>query len=285
MSDRQYITQRTQTWHSRDIKPSFVEAIDRIEEFGLQVLHVTEGGFTPAFSYTTGVFDTCGKPELISVGLPVNTAHSALNYAAELMKGGVDLSIGRHKHVLGGEIEVEFRPVDPKWLHHVMLRTNWYYEGADVPVLQLIYPDLENRFQGEDGFNDNFLQPILSGEINHGSPEYDFWASMDRDNSLYQWKFKDSPHTSAYITKTVDSKEEPVVFVSHDRDGDWQFLGDSMSDRGGPLLVCLHHPVDNDPSLQELHDLPVGWYAERSAPGEPWRRHELPPEDEPGSPK
>jgi hypothetical protein len=285
VSDRQHITKRTRAWRSRDIKPAFVAAIDQIEEFGFQVLHVTAGGFAPAFSYTTGVFDTCGKPELISVGLPAATAHPALNYAVELMQRGVDLSVGRHRDVLGGEVEVEFRPVDTKWMHHVMLRTNWYYEGADVPVLQLIYPDLENRFQGEDGFNEFFLQPILSSEIVHGTPEYDFWASMDDDNSLSHWKFPDSPHASAYVTETVDRKEETVVFVSHDRDGDWQFLGDSMRDGGGPLLVCLHHPIDNDPSLQDLHDLPVGWYAERSVPGAPWRRHELPAEDEPSSPE
>jgi hypothetical protein len=61
-------------------------------------------------------------------------------------------------------------------------------------------------------------------------------------------------------------------------DGAWQFLGDSMTDTGG-VLVCLHHPLDSDPSLTELADLPVGWCAERSKPGEPWTRYKHEPEN------
>jgi hypothetical protein len=50
-------------------------------------------------------------------------------------------------------------------------------------VLQLIYPDLDNRFQGEEGFDDCFLQPFLSHEIAQGSPEHDFWTSMDESGT------------------------------------------------------------------------------------------------------
>ncbi|MES2391519.1 MAG: DUF4262 domain-containing protein [Acidobacteriota bacterium] len=279
MSTHEYITERSRMWRGHDIKPWFLEAIDIIEQQGHQNMHVAAGGCSPRFSYTTGLYDTCAKPELITVGLPAEAAHAALNIAVKRMEDGVDLSVGRHRGLLGGDIDVEFRAVDPKWLHRVMLRTDWYYEGVDVPVLQLIYPDLENRFQGEDDFDDRFLQPILSGEIEHGAPEYDFWTSMDKSSSLYDWKFSDGPHTSSYLSETVSKKDEPVTYVSHDHNGDWQFLGDSMSEGGGPVLSCLHHPIDHDPTLKELHDLPPGWYAIREKPGEPWQRFEHPPEE------
>ena len=58
-----------------------------------------------------------------------------------------------------------------------MLRTNWFYEGEDVPVLQLVYPDLEGHFPHEDGFDRRFEQPMLSEEIKYGSREYEFWKS------------------------------------------------------------------------------------------------------------
>jgi hypothetical protein len=91
---------------------------------------------------------------------------------------------------------------------------------------------------------------------------------------LSKWKFADSPHTGTYISKAVYEHTEPVTYVSHDADdGAWQFLGDSMTESGG-VLVCLHHPIDEDPSLVELADLPLGWWAERAAPGEPWHRSE-----------
>jgi hypothetical protein len=41
-----------------------------------------------------------------------------------------------------------------------------------------------------------------------------------------------------------------------------------------PVISCFHHPVDNDSSLKELADLPLGWYAERAEPGAPWVRHQ-----------
>ena len=72
--------------------------------------------------------------------------------------------------------------------------------------------------------------------------------------------------------------------MSHDEDdGAWQFLGDSMSDGGGPIVSCFHHPIDNDPSLSELADLPLGWAAERAKPGEPWTRYKREVEEVPES--
>ena len=68
---------------------------------------------------------------------------------------------------------------------------------------------------------------------------------------------------------------EAITYVSHDADdGAWQFLGDSMTEDLGPILSCFHHPIDDDPSLKELVDLPLGWCAERESQREPWRRYE-----------
>ena len=265
-------------WRDCHLSSSLVDELDDIEEFGCQVLHITADAVCPRFSYTIGVYDTCAKPELITIGLPSGTAQHALNEAIELMKAGVDLTVGRHRDIVGS-VEVEFKPIDPKWLHHLMLRADGFYEGADVPVLQLIYPDLENLFQGDEGFNDYFEQPVLSGEIKHGSLEYDLWAAYDDDNSLSRWQFPDPPHTSSYLSKSVHEKLEPVTYVSHDENGDWQFLGDKMSEGGGPVLSCLHHPIDDDPSLEELHDLPLNWYATRKRPGSRWERFEHPPNE------
>jgi hypothetical protein len=281
MSDKPYITERTKLWRSRDVKPTVLEAIGVIEEFGCQILHITADNICPSYSYSTGVFDNCGKPEIIAVGLKSGTAQHAINQAVRLMRGGIDLMKGRHSDIIGN-VEVEFRSVHPRWLHHIMLRTDWFYDGEDVPVLQLVYPDLENRFEGEDDFDDFFSQPNLSlpEDEAHGSVEHDLWAAYDEESSLSRWKFVDGPHTNAYLSETINTKEEPVTYVSHDRDGDWQFLGDKMADGGGPVLSCLHHPIDNDRSLEELHDLPLGWYATRATSESPWERFEHPNEEE-----
>lgn len=279
---KRYITKRTKMWRDCELAEMFVSTLDRIEQYGCAVLHIPGDAAAPRLSYTVGAYDTAGKPELITIGLTEPAARFALNEATALMKSGLDLTIGRHHGILG-EVECEFHRIDPKWVQHVMGRAAWYYEDADIPVLQLIYPDLENRFQTDDGFTEYFRQPILTPGAQQTELETDFWAANDPSSSLFDWKFPDSPHTRVFLSQTVQDQKEKVTYVSHDADdGAWQFLGDLMSDGGGPVLSCFHHPIDNDPTLKELHDLPIGWYAVRDKPGDPWERykHDKEPDEE-----
>lgn len=250
-----------------------------IEEFGCSVVSVKKTEYGHGWSYTIGVFDTVGKPELITVGLLPETAHFALNEAANLLRAGVDLTRGRHLDLVG-EVDCEFRPVDPKWVKQLMGWAVWYYDGADFPVLQAVYPDLDNRFPEDERFNRAFEQPLMQPTVPMTTVENDFWASTDPESSLFNWKFPDPPHTRVFLSETVHMGTEPVTYVSHDaEDGAWQFLGDSMSGGGGPVISCFHHPIDRDPSLAELADLPLGWFAERDKVGEPWVRKQNMPDD------
>ena len=272
-------TERTKRFRQTELSAADERTISHVEEFGCSILHVKGCGERPLFSYTVGVHDTCGGPELITSGLLEETAQRALNYAVAEIRNGVDLSVGRYREIVG-EVEVEFRSVDPKWVKHLMGWAVWYYGGTDFSVLQLVYPDRENRFPEDEGFESYFAQPMLQPDAPMTELEEDFWAENDPKSSMFDWKFPDPPHTGVYLSETVNSGEEAVTYVSHDlEDGAWQFLGDSMSD-GRPVLSCFHHPIDKDPSLKELFDLPLGWYAVRTAAGEPWERYEKGLEDD-----
>lgn len=267
-----FATPRTQKLRAQSLSPTDDRTVGHIEEFGCSVISVQRTNCGLGWSYTIGIFDTCGKPEILTVGLLPKTAHHALNEAANLLRSGVDLTQGRHSGIVG-EVDCEFSLVDSKWVAQLMGWAVWYYEGADFPVLQAIYPDLENRFPGDEGFDGAFEQPLLQPAAPMNRVEQEFWDSTDPTNRLFNWKFPESPHSAAYLSETVHKGVEEVTFVSHDEDG-WQFLGDSMADGGGPVVCCLHHSIDKDPSLVELADLPCGWYAERSSVGEPWIREQ-----------
>jgi hypothetical protein len=246
--------------------------ISHIEEFGCSIVNVKRTNHGLGWSYTLGVFDTCGQPEIITIGLLPDTAQFALNETARLLRTGADLTKGRHTGLVG-EVDCELRPVDQKWVEHLMGWALWYYDGDEFPVVQIVYPDLQNRFPEDEGFDRSFEQPLMQPDRPMTGVENDFWSSADPKSSLFDWKFKDDPHTRVFLSETVHKGAEPVTYVSHDAsDGVWQFLGDSMSDGGGPVISCFHHPVDRDPSLAELADLPLGWYAERGKAGEPWVR-------------
>jgi hypothetical protein len=275
-------TERTRSFSSGILKPRSTDTITHIEKFGCPVLSVKNPSRKRAlFSYTTGVYDTCGAPELIAVGLDPDVAHSLLNEAVRRLRKGENLTIGRQWNLIGN-VDCEFRPVDSKWVEILMLQSNWYYGNSNYPVLQAVYPDLSNRFPEDEGFYKYFSQPLMQPGAATTRVEEDFWAANDPNSSLFDWKFSDDPHTGVYLSKTVNDGTVEVTYVSHDaEDGAWQFLGDSMSDPGG-VLSCFHHPVDKDPTLQELVDLPIGWYAEREKPGQPWIRNPIPPrENEP----
>jgi Domain of unknown function (DUF4262) len=182
MSDRPYITERTQMWSGRDLKPFFVESIKDIEEFGYRTIYVGNDNPNDSWTYTTGVFDSFGKPELITVGLRLQTAQAALDEAIRRLRKGIDLTEERQSEIVG-HVDVEFRSVDLRWRQHLMLHTEWFYEGANVPVLQLIYPDLQNRFPGDPSFDETFAQPIFSDKIKHGSLEHEFWKAQSRPDS------------------------------------------------------------------------------------------------------
>jgi hypothetical protein len=276
--DKKFETARTRNFRKRTLSKEDARTISHVEEFGCSVVSVKRTTHGLGWSYTVGVFDTCGKPEIITVGLQHEAAHFTLNEAAHLLRSGVDLTKGRHRELVG-DVDCEFRPVDPKWVKQLMGWALWYYDHESFPVLQAVYPDLENRFPEDDGFDSAFEQPLMQPDAARTRVEDDFWASTDPKSSLFQWKFPDDPHTGAYLSETVHKGSEPVTYVSHDADdGAWQFLGDSMAEGGG-VLSCLHHPIDNDPTLVELADLPLGWYAERSKVGEPWKRKKHPPDE------
>ena len=103
---------------------------------------------------------------------------------------------------------------------------------VEFPVLQAVYPDRENRFPEESGFDPAFAQPLDATRISDGRTLRTIsWASADPESSLFDWKFTDSPHTRVFLSKSVHEGENLFTYVSHDEeDGAWQFLGDSMSD-------------------------------------------------------
>lgn len=92
-----------------------------------------------------------------------------------------------------------------------------------------------------------------------------------------EFDFDEPKNLGVYVCRNVLDHAAPVLSVSHDADGDWQFLcggqhGEDSEDGGA--LVCLEEVVRRDPTLNELADLcPLG-EAERISLGSAWRVHD-----------
>ena len=201
---REFETPRTRQFRATGLNEGDDRTIGHIEEFGCSVVQVKKTEYGLGWSYTIGVYDTAGNPEIITVGLPEKTALFALNEATRRLRSGVDLTQGRHRDIVG-DVECEFRPVDPTWVKQLMGRAIWFYGGTDFPVLQAIYPDLENRFPEEEGFDNTFERPLMQSGAPMRKVEDDFWASTNPKSSLFDWKFPNPPHTGVYMSNALSS--------------------------------------------------------------------------------
>lgn len=85
------------------------------------------------------------------------------------------------------------------------------------------------------------------------------------------WPFHDPPNVASFTTEAV-LNGAPVLYVTHDFDGDWQFHGPDSSNAGECKLVSLGSMIEKDGSLRQLHDLPYGWCATRNTVDEDWVR-------------
>jgi hypothetical protein len=91
------------------------------------------------------------------------------------------------------------------------------------------------------------------------------------------FSFKLPENLAVFVCDNVRLRGTPILRVSHDGDGDWQFLcgGDHGEDSGdSAAIVCLKDMVARDESLNELAGLCRLGEAERDHPGAPWRIHD-----------
>ena len=264
------------------LKPDEKKLLDDVEKYGCHIIHVREEGDLPGWSYTVGLYETFRQPEIITVGLKDDTAQYLLNEVADRLKGGLQIQEGLRQRGLLENVECEFRRVEERpEFGGVVGYASWFYGDDPFPVFQCVYPDLENRFPWEDGFDQSWRsrQALLTSDAHPTALEHDFWGFHNPESSLYDWKFSDLPHTGVYTTKRIMSGDEPILYAYHDlEDGAWQFHGSSDSRVESAVLVCFHHIVDKDPSVKELVDLPPGWRAVREKNTDTLRREPTPPD-------
>lgn len=88
-----------------------------------------------------------------------------------------------------------------------------------------------------------------------------------------RWRFVDPPNAASITTQYV-LNGSPILRVYHDYDGGWQFhdAPDHPATTDVARVVSLGDIIGRDPSLTQLHDLPLGWRATRSSLDAPWAR-------------
>lgn len=124
--------------------------IENVQQHGWHVMMVPEDEIGPGFAYTIGLSHTHGAPELAMFGLDVHAMHRVLNrLGARAATGAVLADDQRHHDIVDGH-QVALRSVDLRWYRTFFGRAIGFYRRPPFPVLQVAWPDVDDRFHWEE---------------------------------------------------------------------------------------------------------------------------------------
>jgi hypothetical protein len=96
------------------------------------------------------------------------------------------------------------------------------------------------------------------------------FAGSNKKNSF---PFSDSPDTACFTCCHVLDEHKPILYVSHDEDGYWQFLCGGIHKEEDAKIVSLATILEIDDSVIALAGLDYGEYSERDALDSDWIVH------------
>jgi len=90
------------------------------------------------------------------------------------------------------------------------------------------------------------------------------------------YKFKEAEKTACIVCSHVLKKERPILYASHDAEGDWQFLcGDDGHTEEDAKIISLKEITQIDPSVNDLFEMPIAVGAERKTVENKWKPFKL----------
>lgn len=129
--------------------------VDLIREHGWFATHVMGEGEHPSFSYTTGFTVTLQAPEVLLHSLRQDLAHDVLWDVFREVKAGKVLPLGQPiENILGNHRACFFRVARAHYPEHLGW-SRWFYGGDEFECLQLVWPDRDDVFPWQDGFDED----------------------------------------------------------------------------------------------------------------------------------
>lgn len=111
------------------------------------------------FLYTTGLRTTWGAPDLFVSALPVHAAHALCAAVIDRLKSGDGLPAlviadgSDVRGVIDHDLPVRFVKLGESG-RRLMSMTHAVYGHDRFDAVQMLWPDVEGRFPGEDGYAD-----------------------------------------------------------------------------------------------------------------------------------
>lgn len=242
--------------HSEHTREAEDRIIHDVQRYGCHIAMFEADDYLPPFAYTIGLYETFQHAEIICFGLPLTVMHPILNHAFKLVQSGETLEHSKYYDGFLEGYKVQFLPVSRDYYANYTGYASWYYDrGFEFPMLQLVWPDKEHHFPWEDTFTSawKFKQPLL-----------------DRNSDF---KFYEEKNIGVYTTRQA-LEGDPILYVYHNPNGDWQFHTSLEPDLADARMVCLEEITKLDPTINEIFYLRYGYWASRKSIGDDWQVEE-----------
>jgi Domain of unknown function (DUF4262) len=145
------------------IKPDKTEKklLADIKKTGWHVINVPADEAGPSFSYSIGLYETFGHPEIIIVGLKGEVAHGLINRIGEAVREGKKFSSGKFYSGIIDSFKCFLLTVAEKNYEEYVGYARWHYQGNQFPLLQCLFPTVTGKFPWQWPSDKKHLQPIL----------------------------------------------------------------------------------------------------------------------------
>lgn len=140
------------------------KVIDDIATYGWHCVNILTEGELPAYSFTVGLFQSYGHPELIIFGLKSEIAHQILATAADAAKANTPLDLTQPTEALLDNYLCCFVRVPLTEYHDHVGYCRWYYQGDGFPLYQVVWPSRSGVFPWHPEATSEFraIQPVIS---------------------------------------------------------------------------------------------------------------------------
>jgi hypothetical protein len=126
--------------------------------FRTEILADEEG---PGFSFTSGLWATTGRPEIMTFSLKGEVAHRLFWNLFERAQTGEHLPVGVPIADVLTHHAVTVFPIAQRHDRDYLGWSSWFYRHRDFPCLQLVWPDRQGLFPWQPGFNEEFRDDQL----------------------------------------------------------------------------------------------------------------------------
>jgi hypothetical protein len=138
--------------------------LDDIAQFGWHCVHILAEHGRPEYSFTIGLFQTYGHPELIIFGLSSTVAHSILSIATHEAERGEPIDVNAPTDALLHGHTCCLAEVPASQYHDHVGFARWYYLGNGFPLYQIVWPSRSGLFPWHPEATEEFkaIQPVIA---------------------------------------------------------------------------------------------------------------------------